>query len=176
MATGRPTSIPRSLCCDRGCEAGGRVQAQSITDRQNVFTLPLSGRDTRPSRGSDDPKVRLAAAKAAAPNHRIGVGDSGSASDPTPTADGSNGGRPSHNRSRCCMYCVGLQAMSAGGHDPEIKPSSGGPTSRISAGHRRLAGVELRGFEPRTFSLRKCADAISAVGLSRCSCCIECSG
>jgi hypothetical protein len=33
-------------------------------------------------------------------------GGSGSASDPTPTADGSNGGRPSHSREPPCMCCV----------------------------------------------------------------------
>src|SRR4051794_29579245 len=52
------------------------------------------------------------------------------------------------------MCCVGMHGVSAGGHDCETKPSSGEPPSRISAGHRRFGLVELRGFEPRTFSLR----------------------
>ena len=33
---GRPRSIPRSPCCDRGSEARRSRPGQSITDRQNV--------------------------------------------------------------------------------------------------------------------------------------------
>ena len=42
-------------------------------------------------------------------------GGSGSASDPTPTADGSNGGRPSHSRGPPCMCCVACTHSQPGG-------------------------------------------------------------
>jgi hypothetical protein len=96
----------------------------------------------------------LPPARAAASN-RMGSGDFGSASDQTRPPTGPTVGDLLITAGRCCMRCMGMQGVSPGGHDYEKKLSSGEPASRISAGHRRSAGVELRGFEPRTFSLRR---------------------
>ena len=54
-----------------------------------------------------------------------------------------------------CMCCVGLHGMSARGARSSDKTLVPRALLRISAGHRRFYGVELRGFEPRAFSLRR---------------------
>ena len=86
----------------------------------------------------------------------MGSGDSGSASDPN--ADRRRAQRwATFSLPRALLQVLrGLaRNVSPGGTILRQKRSSGEPPSRISAGHRRFNGVELRGFEPRTFSLRR---------------------